>query len=268
MERALPRQALEIATIPMDLAWQDPETNVQRMRAALDALPARVSPRISVFPELTLTGFTTVDPGRFALGAKDAHVVAAASLAREFDTALIYGFPELCDDGKVRNALVFVDETGTSLAKYHKLHLFTQGATPEHSTYSPGLSPVSLDYQGWKIGLGVCFDLRFPELFRSYAKVGTQLNILSACWVGGPTKRDQFQALSKAQAILTQSFQVSLNRQGTDPFCSYEGEALVYGPRGETLAETLNNPTLTLLDPALLEGARKLEILASLKPSY
>ncbi len=268
MEPPFPQKPLEIAAIPLDLAWQDPGTNVGRMHAALSTLPAKAAQRIAVFPELTLTGFTTVDPGKFALRAQDRHVAAAAALAGEFSTALVFGFPEVCEDGLVRNALVFVDETGNIRAKYHKLHLFTQGATPECSTYAPGITPVTVEYEGWKIGLGVCFDLRFPELFRSYAKAGTQLNILSACWVGGPTKRDQFQSLSKAQAILTQSFQVSLNRQGSDPFCSFEGEALVYGPRGETLSEKQNVATLTLLDPSLLEGARKLEILASLKSAY
>jgi predicted amidohydrolase len=268
MERQLPNQPLEIAAIPLDLAWQDPDTNVERMRAALSGLPTPSTPRITVFPELTLTGFTTVDPAKMALKSQDPRVLAAAALASEFKTALVFGFPEICEDGRVRNALVFVDEKASVCAKYHKLHLFTQGATPECSTYSAGKTPVSVEYQGWKIGLGVCFDLRFPELFRAYAKAGTHLNILSACWVGGPTKRDQFQALSKAQAILTQSFQVSLNRRGSDPFCSYEGEALVYGPRGETLAEIQNRDTLTDLDPALLEGARKLEILPSLKTEY
>jgi len=268
MERPLPLQSLEIAAIPLDLAWQEPHANIRRMREALGALPARKHPRITVFPELTLTGFTTVNPRELALGAQDPRVAGAAALAREFNTALVFGFPELCPDGEVRNTLVFADETGRTLGRYHKLHLFTQGTTPECTTYAAGAAPVSVVYEGWKIGLGVCFDLRFPELFRSYAQAGTQLNILSACWVGGPTKREQFQALSKAQAILTQSFQVSLNRKGSDPFCGYEGEALVYGPRGEPLSETQDVATLTLLDPSLLESARKLEILASLRRSY
>jgi predicted amidohydrolase len=238
------------------------------MRVALAALPPVVQPRITVFPELTLTGFTTVDPVCSALGITDPILNKVNALASEFKTALVYGYPERRDSGAIRNALTFVSPNGAELAKYHKLHLFTQGATPESSTYESGDRPVIVDFEGWRLGLAICFDLRFPELFRAYSAAGCDVNLLSACWVGGPTKSAQFKAMARGLAVQSQSFMVALNRSGQDPYCQFEGETLAYGPRAEVLCESAGSAALVALDPGLLRAARALDVRSSLKARY
>jgi len=223
----------------MDLAWKDPAENIRRMsteiRSRLAAHPG-VDPRslLFVFPELTLTGFVTGDPRTSALSRDSREVQAVLALARELGTAIVFGFPEPAGD-RVRNTLLFAGPGGDVVASFQKLHLFTQGKPSEAETYECGDQPVMTEYRGWKLGFGVCFDLRFPELFQNYAAQDVELIVLPACWVGGPTKSDQFQTLSRAHAILCRSFFAAVNRTGRDPNFSYEGEALVYGPRGEVL---------------------------------
>jgi predicted amidohydrolase len=266
--KSLPVSPIEIAAIPLDLVWQDPRDNFEGMKQALERLPASKHPRIAVFPELTLTGFTTVNPADSALPASDPLLAEINALAAQFKTALVYGYPERMESGAIRNALVFVGPNGRELGRYHKLHLFTQGATPETSTYQPGERPVTVDYEGWRLGLGICFDLRFPELFRAYSVAGCDVNLLSACWVGGATKSDQFKAMAKGQATLSQSFMVALNRTGKDPFCTFDGETLAYGPRAEVICESAGSSAVFELDPQLLRAARILDVRSSLKDRY
>jgi predicted amidohydrolase len=265
---------LRIHPIPLELAWQNPQANWEKMRSVMEtALAVSQAPPIPsrplfVFPELTLTGFTTENPGSIALAAENPIHAEIRDFARSHKVGIIYGYPETQSNGRVRNILSAVGSDGKELAHYAKLHLFTSGTPAEVNTYEAGDSPVRFEFEGWRIGLGICFDLRFPELFRSYAANGCDLLILSACWLGGPTKSDQFRILCRAQAILTQSYFVGLNRSGKDPFANYEGEALAYGPRGEILLETTGRTPSVLLPGEHLEPARKLPILPSLRTSY
>jgi len=266
--KPLPSYPLEVVAIPLDLVWQDPNANLARMEEALGKLPPAHGPRLVVFPELTLTGFTTVNPLQSALDSDSPILAQARGLARQFKTSILFGFPEKMASGKVRNALCYINRDGIEIGRYHKLHLFTQGAHPETATYEPGDTPIFVEDGEWRIGLSICFDLRFPELYRAYQKAACDLIVLSACWVGGPTKNDQFLALSAGGAVASQSFVVALNRTGTDPFCTFEGEAYVHGPRAEALARNQNQTTFVMLDPALLQAARGLSVQPSLKERY
>lgn len=258
----MPREKLHLDLIPLDLAWADPAENLRRMEAAIDtrlAATAGISPesRIFVFPELTLTAFVTEGSDRVALSRAAPEVEKARALAKKFNTAIVFGFPEKVErENRPVNTLLFVSPEGEDRADYQKLHLFTGSQPPETASYRPGSSCTLLQYRGWKIGFGICFDLRFPAMFQSLAREEADLVILPACWVGGPGKSDQFRTLSAARAIETQSFFASLNRSGKDPQYFYEGEVLVHGPKGEPLEES-NGLTL---DPALLEEARKLKL--------
>jgi len=268
------RQSITLHPIPLDLAWQNPQENWVRMkRAVLDRLgdTSLCDPsgkNFFVFPELTLTGFTTQSPESTALEPHASIHEEVREFCRHHQIALAYGYPERHSAGKVRNILSVISPEGREVAHYAKIHLFTAGQPPEAETYEAGESGSILSLWGWTIGLGVCFDLRFPELFRAYAQQGCDLLILSACWLGGPTKKIQFKALSQAQAILTQSYFLGLNRSGSDPFAHYEGEALVYGPRGEVLLDADQGMRSVQISDELLTPARRLPILASLKSSY
>jgi omega-amidase len=184
-------------------------------------------------------------------------------LAREFQTAIVFGFPEK-QNGAPWNTLIFVDPTGRELGDYQKIHLFTAGSPSEHSTYEAGTSGVMIEFQGWKIAFGICFDLRFPQLFQAYARENVDLVILPACWVGGPGKSHQFQTLSAAHAIAGQYYFLSVNRSGSDPHFPYEGEALLYNPRGVKIE---GDAPYQLKESVLLE-AKKLSVRASDQENY
>lgn len=258
----MPSQPLHLDLIPMDLAWADPKENVRRMESAIAErlnvdfnVPSES--RIFVFPEVSLTAFVTDGSEDAALDRNAPEVQQVRELARKYRTAVVFGFPEKWSDSKQPlNTLLFVSPEGEDLADYQKLHLFTAGASPESDHYQRGDSGTLLVYRGWKIGFGICFDLRFPTMFQSYAREGVDLIILPACWIGGPGKSYQFRTLSTARAIENQCFFAALNRSGKDNQYSYEGEVLCFGPKGDPLEGSAGFS----LDPTLLEEARKLKI--------
>lgn len=260
-----PRQALQVHPVALDLAWNDPEANLRQMEGAIHS---RISPggvpeeQLFLFPELTLTGFVTKDPPVFEL---DHPLVKRLSdMARANRVAIAAGFPERsAPGGKPFNTLALFGPDGKLLVEYHKMHLFTWGKNPEAATYAPGEAGVTFVYRGWKLGFAVCFDIRFPPLFHEYAKAGVDLILVSSCWIGGPHKSYQYRTIASAHAILTQAYVAAVNRTGKDPFFEYEGAELVFSPYGEAL-----EGRGVRLDPAELEGARKLVVRPSDRETY
>lgn len=266
----MPRLPLSVEPVPLDLAYNDAAANLRAVEGAVAArLAARPEvpseERLFLFPELTLTAFVTKEPPAFALTPPDPTVAAAAALAKRFKTGLALGFPEKAPGGgKPLNALAVFGPDGALAGVYRKNHLFTLGAAPESAAYAAGDAGVLFDYRGWRVGLAVCFDVRFSALFHAYAKAGADLILVSSCWVGGPHKTEQYRTLTSAHAILTQAYVAAVNRAGRDPVWEYDGSAYVFSPFGADLHA--GGPVR--LDPAELEACRKLAVRVADRPSY
>jgi len=235
---------LYLDPVPMDLVWEDPWANVKRMREEIVQRlkhhpEIKSEDRIFVFPEMTLTGFDTAHAETVALDRNSEVIQSVHALARELKTAIVFGFPERGASKRPVNTLLFVDSSGEEIADYQKMHLYTgalPGAPSEPDMYDCGKAGVIVEYRGWKIGLAICFDLRFPQLFHAYAEEGADLVLQIASWIPGPLKSYQFQTLSAAHAIMGQYYFLSVNRSGQQSAFTFDGEALVYSPKGERMA--------------------------------
>lgn len=265
------RLPLFVEPVPLDLAWNDPQANLKaiegeilaRLKTAPEVPPEA---RLFLFPELTLTAFVTKEPSSFVIEPSDAVVTALCGLARRLGVGVAAGFPERNPADPLRpfNALAVVDPKGAVIGSYRKTHLFTLGPAPESAAYTAGRQGRVFDYRGWRVGLAVCFDVRFSALFHAYAKAGVDLLLVSSCWVAGPHKTEQYRTLCSAHAILTQSFVAAVNRSGRDPDWEYDGSAYVFSPLGQDLYEG----RACELDPAKLESARKLAVRVADRPAY
>ncbi len=265
------REPLAIAPVALDLAFNDPGENIRRIEAAvvggLDAgRSARAGEMLFLFPELTLTGFVTKNPPSFSLEPMEGPVRRLSEIAARAGVALAAGFPErnAADPARPFNTLAVFGPDGLVLGAYRKIHLFTAGANSEARGYSPGDRGRVIAYRGWRIGLALCFDIRFPPLFHAYARAGVDLTLVSSCWIGGPHKSEQYRVIGQAHAIQTQGFVASVNRAGKDPFYEYDGSAYVFSPLGESLLE--GRPCA--LDPAKIETARRLVVRPSDRDAY
>ena len=157
-----------------------------------------------------------------------------ANTAKEFGATIIAGAPMRGRDGRARNkALVFSPE-GELLAFYAKMRPFTPGGEREH--YVAGEHAVTFPWNGITVSPFVCYDLRFPELFRETTAVHRpELFVVIASW---PDKRiHHWVALLQARAIENQAYVIGVNRIGKDPYYTYCGRSLIVDPQGAILAD-------------------------------
>jgi predicted amidohydrolase len=143
----------------------------------------------------------------------------------------------------------------TQPVSYQKTHLFR--LVDEHRWLSPGHRTVMTDLGDFKVGLSICYDLRFPELYRGYALSGVNLFLICAEW---PTRRiEHWNTLLRARAIENQSFVVAVNTVGISGSATYGGSSVVISPWGETIlqASATEEEIITCdIDPLQLTNVR------------
>ncbi len=177
------------------------------------------------------------------------------------DLAAVHGIwihvgstPVLAPDGRFLNHSAVIDDTGAIRAEYDKVHLFDvaiEGQAPigESKRFSPGEAAVVLDTPWGPWGLSICYDLRFPYLYRRYGQEGaTVIFIPSAFTV--PTGRDHWEVLVRARAIETGAFVLAAAQSGTHADGRETwGHALAVDPWGGILADLGREvPALALVD--------------------
>lgn len=169
-------------------------------------------------------------------------------LAREHSIALVPGTlrePTEAPD-KFYNTLPFIDSNGKILTVYRKIFLYKAylpDRNYDETVYSKaGDKLVTLDWHGIKIGFSICFDLRFPELFRSLKKLGAQLVLVPAAFTV-PTGKAHWEILLRARAIENQFFVLAPGLTGTsgDGAEKY-GHSLAINPWGEILTDLKTDP--------------------------
>jgi omega-amidase len=135
-------------------------------------------------------------------------------------------------DGSVANTLYVVDRDGEIKGRYRKIHLFTP--TGEDTHFAGGKETVVADTSIGRLGLMICYDLRFPELARGLVLDGAEILVVPAQWPAA--RRAHWEALLKARAIENQCYVVGVNRVGRSGELVYNGGSLVVSPLGEELA--------------------------------
>ena len=184
----------------------DPAVNLARVKSAL-AEAATHHADLAVFPEATLARFgsdlaAAAEPldGPFCTG------VAAACAAT--GVAAIVGVFEPSDDlpgpgpgGRVYNTAVAFDAAGSLVASYRKLHLYDALGSLESEMVAPGNDIVVTELAGTRVGIQICYDIRFPELTRTLALAGARLVTVSAAWAAGLFKEEHWVTLLRARAI-------------------------------------------------------------------
>ena len=185
-------------------------------------------------------------------------------LAQTHQVAILVGsFIEQSGD-RCSNTSVFIDETGEILGTYRKMHLFdaiVDGRVLKESTYfDRGETPVVVHWRGLKIGLSICYDLRFPELYRHYSRLGVHLFTIPASFTT-PTGEAHWKALCRARAIENLCFVVAPNQVGAGAGgVDCYGHSLIIDPWGKVLAEGSSDQlsvSSAELDFGVLQAYRK-----------
>jgi predicted amidohydrolase len=170
----------------------------------------------------------------------------------------------LKEGDRVFNAAILA-EKGRIKALYKKIHLFDALGHNESKLFSSGDNLALAETNGFIIGLAVCFDLRFPELFRAMAYKGVDLFIVPSAWYKGRYKLKQWRVLVRARAHENGAYLVAVDQ--TDPFCI--GHSIVVSPWATVLKEVDERETSFTIDldhKQIKEARKQIPILALSKP--
>ena len=169
------------------------------------------------------------------------------------------------DGDKIYNTSLLFNREGERVTTYRKIHLFEAQLENGHiiresDVYQAGMHPVLVTIDSWRCGLSICYDVRFPELYRHYSSHGATLLLIPANFTQR-TGRDHWETLVRARAIENQCFVVAPDQCGANPRtrCRSHGHTLAVGPWGEVLASTADEPAVlqVTLDPELLRATRQ-----------
>ncbi len=255
---------LTVALGQMNVQLGDPQANMRQV-ARLAALAAEKSADLLLLPELWSTGYDLERATNHAASVTTGVFAETAVLAARHHLAIVGSCLSDLGADNVGNTAVYHDADGQLRATYSKTHLFRLMDEEQFLTAGDSLSLVETSWG--KIGLAICYDLRFPELFRRYALQGARLVLLPAEW---PQPRlAHWRTLLRARAIENQMFVVACNRVGTSKGQTFFGHSCVIDPWGETVLEMGEQEGLetAVLDLSLVDSVRaKIPVFADRRP--
>jgi len=177
----------------------DAGVNIGRVRDALGTAAAGGAD-LAVFPEATLVRFgSDLRAAAEPLDGPFCSAVAAACSATR--VAAVLGTFEPAPGGRVYNTAVAFSAEGERVASYRKLHLFDAFSQRESGLVAPGSDVVLAPLACARVGMQICYDIRFPELTRALAAGGASLVTVSAAWQAGTFKEEHWVTLLRARAI-------------------------------------------------------------------
>ncbi|HEX6288870.1 MAG TPA: carbon-nitrogen family hydrolase [Herpetosiphonaceae bacterium] len=231
---------LRVAIGQMDIALGDPETNLRTVQS-LAAQAAKRNADLLVLPELWGSGYDLERAPELADELNTGLFSAVASLARHHRLAICGSLLEWDPETeRAYNTATLYDADGALRGTYRKIHLI--GLMDEDRYLGAGDAAPVLDLPWGQGALAICYDLRFPELFRRYALDGAGLVLLPSEW---PVQRiEHWRTLLKARAIENQCFIVACNRIGADRANTFGGRSAAIDPRGSVLVEADDMPGL------------------------
>lgn len=157
--------------------------------------------------------------------------------AKKYNSWVIGGsFIEKDDAGNYYNTCPVINRSGELICKYSKNHLFSYYGCDEGKFITTGNNPVMVDIEGIKTGLTICYDIRFPEIYRAYRKAGADLFINCAAW--GLNKPVPWECMTRCRAVENQTFMVALTQSGYIENGEWNiGHSRIIDFKGESLTE-------------------------------
>ena len=242
---------MRVAAAQMDIAWHDRPANHEKARR-IAAQAKKADTDLLVLPEMFSTGFS-MDTSITPESLDGPTPTLLRSLAAELDMAVVGGFVLARDDAGPQNVSLAVDRYGNDLALYAKIHQIS--LLGEDASYEPGDEPVPFDLEEISAACFVCYDLRFPELFRAVVdRCG--LILIIASWP--EVRHPHWKLLLRARAVESQCYVVGVNRVGEGGGLSSLGGSAIIDPLGQIIALGDEKETLLLADmnPAMVAEVR------------
>jgi predicted amidohydrolase len=224
---------MKVAVAQISCSLGDPNANLLKVRDFC-ARAKETDADLNVFPEMIDTGYSMPVIKAHAASWSGGFVPGLQEIARQLSIAIVSGVSER-DGASIYNSQVLIDSNGNILAKYRKTHLYAVAPIEEQKCFASGDMFASFALGGLRFGFSICYDLRFPEMYRQLVlEQNVNALIVSSAW---PFPRvEHFRTLALARAIENQSYVVASNRVGKDDELWFCGSSAIIDPRGVVIA--------------------------------
>ena len=227
---------MKVTILQIEVEWGNPTENTKRIESLISQEP---DSDLYVLPEMWSTGFATEPFDIAELETNSISLNWMKETARNKQCALCGSLAIKTSDGNYRNRLYFVDGKKDATKYYDKHHLFKYGH--EDKYYRAGEEHTIVTYDGFRILLLTCYDLRFPVWSRYSNDLQFDVIICVANWP--ESRQNAWQILTRARAIENQSYLIGCNRVGNDHYSHYIGNSAIINPNGFTLCSCPSNKT-------------------------
>ncbi len=232
-----------VSAIQMDVICKNQEENLSRALSLIENA-ADKGAEIICLPELFTTGFDYSYINQCTAPIYNQITAAVAEKAKQFGVFVIAGSLPITADGFVYNSAILFDAQGMIAGSYNKVHLFPP--MDEDKYFTPGDEIAVFNTSLAKIGIMVCYDLRFPEITRKLAVAGAEIIFVPSEF---PEPRiNHWKILLQARAIENQLYVVGTNRVGNDSSNSFFGHSCVIDPWGNVIAEGDNTESIVIAE--------------------
>lgn len=223
---------MKIAIYQMEIIPGEPEKNIEKVANWLSTLD---DVDIAVLPEMWNTSYTLEELVNITSEAGQREIEKLSELAKQYQINIVGGSIAVRVEDKIYNRAIVINKNGEHIHQYDKLHLVPMLDEPNYLTQGNNISIFEID--NVKMGVIICYDLRFPEISRKLALEGIEVLFVVAEW---PIERiSQFEKLLYARAIENQVYVIASNSIGKCDDTVFGGKSMVINPLGEATTKII-----------------------------
>ena len=266
------KKEVRLLAIQMGSTIADVDKNILKVEKLLEENLSLNSADFVFLPEVWTCGWDCTSFGDCAEDIEQAQSVnMLKKIAQKYNTNIIGGsFIEKKKDGTLANSCPVINRKGELVCTYEKNHLFSYYGCAEGDFITAGDNPVMVELDGVKIGLSICYDIRFPEIYRAYRKAGADLLVNLAAW--GASKKIPWDSMTTSRAVENQTYFVALTqtgmlKDGTENL----GHSMIMDYKGDILSEInkIEGGIYANIDlDEMYEFRNKCRVLDDIKESY
>ena len=247
------------------------EANIKKVEMLLENCLSRGAVDFVFLPEVWTVGW---DCPSFSLNpeaindAKSLNMLK--NIAKKYSVNIIGGsFIEKAANGNVYNTCPVINRVGELVCTYRKNHLFSYYGCAEGDYITAGNNPVLVDLDGVKVGLSICYDIRFPEIYRAYRRAGADVLVNMAAW--GANKKIPWDSMTTSRAVENQTYFVALTQTGKIKDGENLGHSMILDYKGDILSEIdkIEDGIYATIDlNEMYDFREKCKVLNDIKDSY
>ena len=231
-------KSIKISAIQMNAKIGDKKANFDKVSALIERDIDTTD--VIILPEVWTCGWA---PRVFQDSAEDLNdsdtIKFLSRIAKEHNCWIIGGSFITKRDNHFYNTCPVINRDGKVVTTYSKNHLFSYYGCEEGKFVDTGKSPVMVNIDGIKVGLTICYDIRFPEIYRAYRKAGADLFVNCAAW--GLSKPIPWECMTRSRAVEEQTYMVALTQSGFIENDEWNiGHSRIIDYKGETISEITN----------------------------